>query len=203
MLMANNGCSRHHCSQWYLISSLSFSSLPLKANQQHMPYMRMVTCDHICPHIKCITIWIAWLTALCTRGRWHTLDSSKSWRGQRCTYARKKLIPGASWPKVHLLCQVATGWWLQQNQSLKGMFYNELFFNCEKSPKPWALSSPFDVGVYYEFAKIDIWHQCNSASSGKAIKDRVKKKLRLKSDSSRKAQQHDSLQTPPGMHELR
>ena len=85
-------------------------------------------------------------------------------------------MPGARWPKVHLLCQVAKGWWLQQNQSLKGMFYNELFFNCEKSPKPWALSSPFDVGVYYEFAKIDIWHQCcNSASSGKAIKDRVKK----------------------------
>ena len=88
---------------------------------------------------------------------------------------QKKLMPGARWPKVHLLCQVAKGWWLQQNQSLKGMFYNELFFNCEKSPKPWALSSPFDVGVYYEFAKIDIWHQCNSASSGKAIKDRVKK----------------------------
>ena len=143
MLMANNGCSRHRCSQWSLISSLSFSSLPLKANQQHMPYMRMVTCDDICAHIKCMKIWIA------KHGLLHNAqeDDDTHWIPANHGEAKgalmpEKLMPGARWPKVHLLCQVAKGWWLQQNQSLKGMFYNELFFNCEKrrlqSPEHWA-----------------------------------------------------------------
>ena len=111
MLMANNGCSRHHCSQWYLISSLSFSSLPLKANQQHMPYMRMVTCDDICAHIKCMKIWIAkhgllhnaqegddthWIPANHGGAKGALMPEKNLFQvpvGQRCTYY-------ARWPKA-------------------------------------------------------------------------------------------------------